>query len=157
MSEPVSSVTMKVLQPLWNESSPRMNNCLAYSNYSYSGIGPKECALNLPWNGPVQGPGNIAFRLWKPPGKLMEFCQLSTVRTLIQKHTVYVFNHLLLFVDCYCEECSDDWYFWGLWSMRSATETEQWTTETTGGSKKWTRWSEQAEGGGNMLLLHLNL
>ena len=23
MSEPVNSVTMKVLQPLWNESSPR--------------------------------------------------------------------------------------------------------------------------------------
>ena len=25
MSEPVNSVTMKVLQPLWNESSPRTN------------------------------------------------------------------------------------------------------------------------------------
>ena len=48
MSEPVNSVTMKVLQPLWNESSPRTNNyCLAYSNYSYSWIGPKERALNL--------------------------------------------------------------------------------------------------------------
>ena len=35
MSEPVNSVSMKVSQPLWN--SPRMNNCLAYSNYSYSG------------------------------------------------------------------------------------------------------------------------
>ena len=46
MSEPVNSVTMKVLQPLWNQSSPRTNNCLAYSNYSYSGIGPKECTLN---------------------------------------------------------------------------------------------------------------
>ena len=42
MSEPVNSVTMKVLQPLWNESSLRTNNCLAYSNYSYSGIDPKE-------------------------------------------------------------------------------------------------------------------
>ena len=47
MSEPVNSVTMKVLQPLWNESSPRTNNCLAYSNYSYTEIGPKERALNL--------------------------------------------------------------------------------------------------------------
>ena len=37
---------MKVLHPLWNQSSPRTNNCLAYSNYSYSGIGPKECTLN---------------------------------------------------------------------------------------------------------------
>ena len=46
MSEPVNSVTMKVLQPLWNESSPRTNNCLAYSDNSYSGIGPKERALN---------------------------------------------------------------------------------------------------------------
>ena len=45
MSEPVNSVTVKVLQPLWNESSPRTNNCLAYSNYSYSRIGPKERAL----------------------------------------------------------------------------------------------------------------
>ena len=45
MSEPVNSVTMKVLQPLWNQSSPRTNNCLAYSNYSYSGIGLKECTL----------------------------------------------------------------------------------------------------------------
>ena len=47
MSEPVNSVTMKVLQPLWNQSSLRMNNCLAYSNYSYFGIGPKERALRL--------------------------------------------------------------------------------------------------------------
>ena len=48
MSEPVNSVIMKVLQPLWNESSPRTNNCcLAYSNYSYSRIGPKERALNI--------------------------------------------------------------------------------------------------------------
>ena len=39
--------TIKGLQSLWNQSSPRMNNCLAYSNYSYSGIGPKERALNL--------------------------------------------------------------------------------------------------------------
>ena len=46
MSEPVNSVAMKVLQPLWNQSSPRMNNCLAYSNYSYSGIGPKIRALD---------------------------------------------------------------------------------------------------------------
>ena len=46
MSEPVISVIMKVLQPLWNQSSPRTNNCLAYSNYSYSGIGPKECTLS---------------------------------------------------------------------------------------------------------------
>ena len=38
MSEPVNSVTIKVLHPLWNQSSPRTNNCLAYSNYSYSGI-----------------------------------------------------------------------------------------------------------------------
>ena len=46
MSEPVNSVTMKVLQPLWNESSPRTNKyCLAYFNYSYSRIGPKERAL----------------------------------------------------------------------------------------------------------------
>ena len=30
---------MKVLQPLWNESSPRTINCLAYSNYS-SDLGP---------------------------------------------------------------------------------------------------------------------
>ena len=52
MSEPVNSVTMKVLEPLWNESSPRMNNnCLAYSNYSYSGIGPRESTLKT--NGPV--------------------------------------------------------------------------------------------------------
>ena len=42
ISEPVNSVTMKVLQQLWNQSSPRTNNCLAYSNYSYSGIGPPE-------------------------------------------------------------------------------------------------------------------
>ena len=47
MSELVNSVTMKVLQPLWNQSSPRTNNCLAYSSYSYSGIGPKERALKL--------------------------------------------------------------------------------------------------------------
>ena len=40
----MSGVTMKVLQPLWNQSSPRMNN-MAYSNYSYPGIGPKECVL----------------------------------------------------------------------------------------------------------------
>ena len=46
MSEPVNSVTMKVLQPLWNESSPRTNKCLAYSNSS--GIGPPKCALNVP-------------------------------------------------------------------------------------------------------------
>ena len=46
MSEPVNSVTMKVLQPLWNQSSPRTNNCLAYSNYAYSGIGPKKHALS---------------------------------------------------------------------------------------------------------------
>ena len=39
------SVTMKVLQPLWNQSSPKTNNCLAYSNYSYYGIGPKERTL----------------------------------------------------------------------------------------------------------------
>ena len=44
MSEPVNSVTMKVLKPLWNESSLRTNNYLAYSNYSYSRIGPKESA-----------------------------------------------------------------------------------------------------------------
>ena len=37
---------MKVLQPLWNESGPGTNNCLAYSNYSYSGIGPKERTLS---------------------------------------------------------------------------------------------------------------
>ena len=48
MSKPVNSVPMKVLQPLWNQSSPRTNDCLAYSNYSYSGIGPKECTLNKP-------------------------------------------------------------------------------------------------------------
>ena len=47
MSEPVNSVTMKVLQPLWNESSPRTNNCLAYSSYSYPGIGSKERALKV--------------------------------------------------------------------------------------------------------------
>ena len=35
--EPVNSVTMKGLQPLWNEGSPRTNNnCLAFSNHSYS-------------------------------------------------------------------------------------------------------------------------
>ena len=45
MSEPVNSVTMKILQPLWYESSPRTNNCLAYSDNSYSGIGPQERAL----------------------------------------------------------------------------------------------------------------
>ena len=45
MSEPVNSITMKVLQPLWNQSSPRTNNCLAYSNYSYSGIGPPKRAF----------------------------------------------------------------------------------------------------------------
>ena len=47
MSEPVNSFTMKVLQPLWNESSLRTNNCLAYSNYSYSRIGPKERTLRV--------------------------------------------------------------------------------------------------------------
>ena len=37
--EPVNSVTVKGLQPLWNEGSPRTNNnCLAFSNHSYSGI-----------------------------------------------------------------------------------------------------------------------
>ena len=30
MSEPVNSVTMKVLQPLWNESSPRTNNNIVW-------------------------------------------------------------------------------------------------------------------------------
>ena len=49
MSEPVNSVTMNVLQPLWNESSLRMNNCLAYS-----GIGPIECALKMSLSG-IQG------------------------------------------------------------------------------------------------------
>ena len=39
------SVTKKVLQPLWNQISLRTNNCFAYSNYSYSGIGPKERSL----------------------------------------------------------------------------------------------------------------
>ena len=34
------------LQPLWNQSSPRTNNCLAYSNYSYVAIDPKEFALS---------------------------------------------------------------------------------------------------------------
>ena len=38
MSEPVNSVTKKVLQPLWNQSSWRRNNCFVYSNYSYSTI-----------------------------------------------------------------------------------------------------------------------
>ena len=47
MLEPVNSVTMKVSQTLCNQSSPRTNNCLAYSNYSYSGIGPKERALSF--------------------------------------------------------------------------------------------------------------
>ena len=42
MSEPVNSVTMKVLQPLWNQSSPRTNNCLAYSDYLYPGIEVKK-------------------------------------------------------------------------------------------------------------------
>ena len=46
-SESVDSVTMKVLQPLWNQSSLRTNNCLAYSNYSYTRIGPKECTFNM--------------------------------------------------------------------------------------------------------------
>ena len=39
------SITKKVLQPLWNQISLRTNNCFAYSNYSYSGIGPKERSL----------------------------------------------------------------------------------------------------------------
>ena len=43
-SEPVNSVTMKVLQPLWNESSPRTNNCLTYS---YSGIAPSPLKQNI--------------------------------------------------------------------------------------------------------------
>ena len=38
---------MKVLQPLWNQSSPRTNNCLAYSSHFYSGLGPNERALRL--------------------------------------------------------------------------------------------------------------
>ena len=42
-----NSVTRKVLQPLWNESSPRTKNCLAYSYYSYSRIGPKERAMSV--------------------------------------------------------------------------------------------------------------
>ena len=46
MSKPVNSVTMKVLQPLWNQSSPKTNICLAYFNYSYSEIDPKERALS---------------------------------------------------------------------------------------------------------------
>ena len=32
---------------LWRFYIPRTNNCLAYSNYSYSGIGPKERALSM--------------------------------------------------------------------------------------------------------------
>ena len=56
MSEPVNSVRTSSLleeeeeeeeKPLWNQSSPRTNNYLAYSNYSYSGIGPKEHAPSL--------------------------------------------------------------------------------------------------------------
>ena len=37
----INSVTMKVLRPLWNQSSLRTNNCLAYFNYFYSGIVPQ--------------------------------------------------------------------------------------------------------------------
>ena len=41
------TVSLKVLQSLWNQSSPRTNSCLAYSSYSYSRIGSKECTLSL--------------------------------------------------------------------------------------------------------------
>ena len=59
MSEPVNSVTMKVLQPLWNQSSPRTNNGLACS---YSEIGPKERALNLRSQLLLESDAN--FRSW---------------------------------------------------------------------------------------------
>ena len=45
MSEPVT-VSLWRFSSHSGMSSPRTNNCLAYSNYSSSGIGPKERALS---------------------------------------------------------------------------------------------------------------
>ena len=55
----INSVTMKVLLSL-----PRINNnCLAYSNYSYSRIGPQKCALNRSFNLHVSGVSDMDDKL----------------------------------------------------------------------------------------------